>query len=81
MKINVSGLSIIFYLFCGAVIISEYSYVGNQNAVATARNGYFKKNGAIVEVHNRPKVGNSKKENWPSRSPASQYSGNFGLNK
>ena len=73
MKINVSGLSIAFYLFCGAVIFSEYSYVGPTNTKA-----FYKKNGSMVELHNRTKTAN-KKENWQQRSPAS-YTGNVGLN-
>ena len=73
MKINVSGLSIAFYLFCGAVIFSEYSYVGPTNAKAL-----YKKNGASVELHNRTKAV-SKKDNWQQKANAN-YSGNVGLN-
>ncbi|MBC7466121.1 MAG: hypothetical protein H7256_09015 [Bdellovibrio sp.] len=71
MKINVSGLSIAFYLFCGAVIFSEYSYVGPTNTKA-----FYKKNEAMVELHNRSKPV-SKKENWQQKA---SYSGNVGLN-
>lgn len=75
MKINVSGLSIAFYLFCGAVIFSEYSYVGPTNTKS-----FYKKNGAMVELHNRTKSV-SKKENWQQKANAnSNYSGNVGLN-
>ena len=78
MKVNVSGLSIAFYLFCAAVIFSEYNYVGST----TQSKGFFKKNGTTVEVHNRVKLQNSKKDRWPAsvKETPSAYSGNLGLN-
>lgn len=85
MKFNVSGLSIAFYLFCGAVIFSEYNYVG-----PTTPKAFRKAPIANLEIRNHTKTLASKKEGWPVRHPAStqtapmssssQYSGNVGLN-
>lgn len=80
MKFNVSGISIAFYLFCGAVILSEYSYVG-----PTTTKNYFKKNSSFVELHNRTRMPAStkkEKENWPAaKSAQSNSTSTVSLNK
>jgi hypothetical protein len=76
MKVNVSGLSIAFYLFCGAVIFSEYSYVG-----PTTNKTSYKKNSAMVELHNRSKSIVAKKEHWPAKNANATFTGTVGLNE
>jgi len=76
MKINVSGLSIAFYLFCGAVIFSEYSYVGHTKQNLSD----FRRNAMVEQPAPSRRIASVKKTNWQIKTNAKYSSTNADVN-